>query len=80
MSEFLAYEGKLAQLKQQAYEQKVALESHRDSLREKLSLIAPIEALDSEAIQALAIKLGSGVNEYRATLDEILRIAKVLGR
>lgn len=80
MNEFAAYEGKLTQLKQQAYEQKIALESHRDSLREKLSLLEPVETLDTEAIQALAIKLGSGVNEYRATLDEAKRIKRILGR
>lgn len=80
MSEYLQNVGRRAELRQTAVRLKIAVDSHRESLRLALDPTADAADLDAEKILVLAAALAEKLTELRAAEEGVRAIEKIIGK
>lgn len=80
MNEILKFKGHLGEKELEAKHIALKIRGLRDSLRNLLDPFADIEYLPVDVITEQAIELGACHIEYKAALNEIREIKRVLGR
>ncbi len=80
MSERLKHMGRLEERKLKAKKLKLSIEGLRDSLRDHLDPFEPVEKLKLDLVAQQGIEIADKQISYKALLEEIEAIKKVLGR
>jgi len=79
MNERLKYQGRLAEKRQQARRLKLRLDGLVTSLRNQLDPTEDVAGLKADLIAEEALEFATRLGDYRALLEEIAKIEKLLG-